>query len=734
MSKFRILAIRPRKDCHSDFLKSLKPGQCYFIHRNTKLYNFNGQRLLPYDEVAAIALSDETPEDLYQVITEEGHSFDINVSAIAGKNGAGKSTIIELLFAAFFVYSIRTGVLKGNLDDLDDYQESILKSQGFHKEQIEEIYRKVALLEKEYNESFIKREEHNKKSFESLKDDLILNFTTVEALKENLVHLKDQADSIVDRKADLQRVFSNLKVEIYYQIENDFYCLQIDDELARGYKLLKLPSYKSGNERTFLSHYKPEVIDVSKESFSSCFFYTVAVNYSQYALNADVMGEWINALFHKNDGYKTPVVINPMRDKGNFDINIEHSLSKYRLLTNLLIQQQFKKDDIPKLTDNQSVEKIIFTLNHKKIQDPTIFVAQGGRIGGERKQLKIITELFAVFFPDEELRELAREKYFPLKELLLNYIVRKVEDITKYDGFKGYTFNENENCKPFFEKLIEERSHIVFKLKQALNFLKYNLEATEEHYFSVEQELLNAEKSVTISLTVPQLLEWLGQNLGVDLINYLPPSIFSIEFGLSTNTDKLIFLHEMSSGEQQFIHTIQSVIYHLNNLVSTHRSTGKRIVYQYINLVFDEIEMYFHPDYQRKFLNELLKSFKFLCMGDKQVLKGLNIIFLTHSPFILSDISKEQVMLLEVDEEIRFSESKTPKSQTFAANINELLADSFFLEGTLMGTFAEEKIKKLIEVIKSDRQLGAKDRKLLELIGDNYLKSGLRFHSRQKGD
>lgn len=40
----------------------------------------------------------------------------------------------------------------------------------------------------------------------------------------------------------------------------------------------------------------------------------------------------MNGLFHKNDGYQTPLVITPYRKNGNIDSNTERTLSKERLM------------------------------------------------------------------------------------------------------------------------------------------------------------------------------------------------------------------------------------------------------------------------------------------------------------------------------------------------------------------------------------------------------------------
>ncbi|MFX9552119.1 hypothetical protein ABTO49_21275, partial [Acinetobacter baumannii] len=85
-----------------------------------------------------------------------------------------------------------------------------------------------------------------------------------------------------------------------------------------------------------------------------------------------------------------------------------------------------------------------------------------------------------------------------------------------------------------------------------------------------------------------------------EIIQKLPPSIFKVDFVLANpKAESTSLFSALSSGEQQLIHTIQSVIYHLNNLQSVHASkTPGRIKYQAINIVYDEVELYFHPELQ----------------------------------------------------------------------------------------------------------------------------------------
>ena len=85
------------------------------------------------------------------------------------------------------------------------------------------------------------------------------------------------------------------------------------------------------------------------EQLTQNLFYTIVVNYSVQAyVSQDYLGEkiqqkkqkagvakrpeqaWINRLFHKNDGYMCPIVLNPYRDKGKLDMNIEMRLTQQR--------------------------------------------------------------------------------------------------------------------------------------------------------------------------------------------------------------------------------------------------------------------------------------------------------------------------------------------------------------------------------------------------------------------
>lgn len=132
----------------------------------------------------------------------------------------------------------------------------------------------------------------------------------------------------------------------------------------------------------------------------------------------------------------------------------------------------------------------------------------------------------------------------------------------------------------------------------------------------------------------------------------------------------------MSSGERQIAYTISNILYHLTNIDSewddTFRWKDKRsiIKYKFINIILDEVELYFHPEMQRQFVFLLLHAIR--CVKFRH-LKGIHILFATHSPFILSDIPSDHVLALGR----RNEKDKGESIKTFGANIMEMLSNTF---------------------------------------------------------
>jgi len=72
---------------------------------------------------------------------------------------------------------------------------------------------------------------------------------------------------------------------------------------------------------------------------------------------------------------------------------------------------------------------------------------------------------------------------------------------------------------------------------------------------------------------------------------------------------------------------------------------------------------------------------------------NINIFIITHSPFVLSDIPRSNILYMQTDED---KDKELPR-YTFAQNIGEMMYDSFFMDKTI-GDFAESKLKRIIKI------------------------------------
>ncbi|MGD9655452.1 MAG: AAA family ATPase, partial [Sulfuricurvum sp.] len=141
---------------------------------------------------------------------------------------------------------------------------------------------------------------------------------------------------------------------------------------------------------------------------------------------------------------------------------------------------------------------------------------------------------------------------------------------------------------------------------------------------------------------------------------------------------------DVSQGERKFF-TESMMIFD-----AIHKNPNENLL-----LVLDEPDLTLHPQWQKRYLNELL------ILLSNFSSKKFHIIITSHSPFILSDIPKENVIFLEKDEGTGNCKNVTneTKIETFGANIHTLLSHGFFMKDGLMGEFAKEKINEAIKYL-----------------------------------
>lgn len=454
--------------------------------------------------------------------------------------------------------------------------------------------------------------------------------------------------------------------------------------------------FKEGNvyQQTYKRNNNKFVANASKQEIRSIddlkqFFYTIVVNYSHFALNSLEIGDWINPLFHKNDGYQTPIVLNPMRTDGIIDINKEKYLLTRRLLANLLepITEGQEENSLRNIANNKIASALELSYNpnpNANLEEPI-----------DSTIIEKLIEAFQQHFGFQITEEQLNDDLFV--NVTLSYIHKKLIKMafSDYKIFKRYREAKDRNIKninAYIRRIKESDSHAVFKVKGAILYLKYyhtllpNLDFKKS--FSIEIDGLSKK--------IQEIQK--KESFMVNTFMMSPPSYFYINIVPKDGSS----FGSLSSGEKQKIHSVSSIVYHLINLNSVEQlkeekaeETEKIIHYNYINIILDEIELYYHPEWQRTYIADLLDYIGKINPENLKHIKGLNITFLTHSPYILSDIPNAFVLKLIKGEP--YNEG----NETFGANVHDLLANDFFMQKGFMGEWAKSQIKLVIESLTS---------------------------------
>jgi len=549
-----------------------------------------------------------------------------------------------------------------------------------------------------------------------------------------------------------------LSASIYYLVDGHIGVLTCNDERM----IFEFPDAES----VFLNlsesyEERQHITQTQMSSICRLFFFTIGTNYSMQSLiEKDYVNEkceievkkermenipnqpWIHSVFHKNDGYLSPITLNPFREDGNINLDREYNLTIYRLSSILVKAKADKKD----LLDDYSLHGINYSFDvnilEGKFKKEELSFLKSYYSSNDRKKWKP-DSLAHQLFSELGLLDIDWDDIYQRTSAW--YLMNKVQTIAhNYPSYSDYRVigdtpcyrlkgeidmkrllssvgrRSMESIDLLIEKLValinNDNSHITFKLKQCQHFLALTRMLEEKvplKSFSYEEYISLLKKNRFINLELKGI---------DDIIKFLPPSFYHIDIRLDKKvsaddegkTD--IPFNQLSSGERQFLYTISTFIYHLYNLLSID-GRNRRVYYRRMCLVLDEVEICFHPDYQRQFIDKLLSLLIRLGLNKRC---SLNIIIATHSPFILSDIPQFNILYLAKGHEC----NKDIEVNPFGANINEILHQSFFLRDSFIGDFAQRKIDNVVQTVrrsKDEKQL-MELKKEIDYIGDVFLR------------
>lgn len=451
------------------------------------------------------------------------------------------------------------------------------------------------------------------------------------------------------------------------------------------------------------------------------FFYTVVLNQSAYAYNTNDFasecnceeyevkvrrgynknekGEripysiedkcWLSGLFHKNDGYQIPIVLTPYRFEGNYDINLENKLAYERLISIMVME-----DDNGRVI-NGHLRVTSFDLKRKPCNYDLDYIHQrlGFRQFGSDDYEKMKSILLETWNSHVGFDIVASSSSYVYRSQAINYLVYKTLKIAcTYDAYRDFRYRYILKEEPFdeesFQKLVQmtiaNNSHVTNKLYRTIAYLIWDIYETLGETKDKPLKIGISDINKRWKKAFNQRRVELTNNIGTSLITEasIPPPFFDTAIGLvELNTGVYVPFEFLSSGEKQQAYSISALVYHLKNLDSVRddNSSSERFAYPYIQLVLEEVELYYHPELQRQLIKNILDGIK---QANLRNIKWISICIVTHSPFVLSDIPSNNVLALRKDG------GDVSKIPCFASNIHEMLKQSFFLKHGTTGDLA----------------------------------------------
>lgn len=374
----------------------------------------------------------------------------------------------------------------------------------------------------------------------------------------------------------------------------------------------------------------------------------------------------------------------------------------------------------------------------------------------ELKEIKEFEDLGKVRVNDTivEIKKIESNDFFREKEIRVHIAYAVINKFSKYilkEKLKLYT-NKDYNEIDYTSKILND----LIRFLDSIGFSTYNLERefSKSYYdsdyniekesflkrieFSLNEILINNLMNNNISLkdVVRRIRDLLLENTQIkkkelkDLENLL---YLTSEIELILNSTHV----EWRNDYQMIIHD-QFIGFELSEILKKNQylkdvftietssfSDGEETILAFfytlkkailgkkgsILLLLDEVELYFHPEWCRVFISRLVAYL------EKYTDTKIYIILSTHSPFILSDIPKSNLI---------FMGENSSLEECFATNIHELLKKGFFMKATV-GEFAKEKIKWILKEF--EKNIEEIDRenifKTISLIGEGFIKKKL---------
>ena len=381
--------------------------------------------------------------------------------------------------------------------------------------------------------------------------------------------------------------------------------------------------------------------------------------------------EGIDKQLNINDELKSKITITDFINKEANNVNNKFFYNGYKLefFSSDYIIIDYKDFDISKFTNEQKTV-LKFAYDFACYAYTTIF-------NGSKK-------CFSKFNDNE-------------RQFVLN-LINQNRSNTEYSEIKNYYYNQ---LLEIF--LLTNNSKIyTTKFKKCIESLETFLDLANSNNIEVEDTYNGLIFTITKDTRIEKL-ETFFYNFIDEGVNETDNTELSIMNNFLNG-----YIDYLSDGERANL----SMFAAINEQLTMFNSDKKSYI-----LLFDEIERNMHPEMCKELISLLIQ---FLSQYKD---KKFQVIISSHSPFIASDILKENIICLKKTNNI--IETNSCIVNTFGQNIHTILKNEFFLE-TTYGDYSRKIIEFLVEcIVENERNefyntIEVKD-KINQFLGKKYI-------------
>lgn len=268
-------------------------------------------------------------------------------------------------------------------------------------------------------------------------------------------------------------------------------------------------------------------------------------------------------------------------------------------------------------------------------------------------------------------------------EMLNEAGYNNVSVLRRYDKRMNY---DSESLIPvwFREDKSSQKKKLIYDIRKCTKMLAA-LSQLDEKYFVSEQQVDIPARESSHFLEMKHIFDYFEEyrKEGEYRGNLLDMPSVRCEY------------RNISEGEEAFLRFFSSVMQSVERM-----SKRVRNVYGTRVLLLDEPDLSMHPEWSRMFLKNLTGL---LSRDWGKEHTAYQMIVSTHSPFMISDVLKENVLCFEREQESRTIQVR-PSRYGLLSNIHDIMADSFFLKlpfGELGNNIFDKKIICMIKEITS---------------------------------